>query len=86
MAFESTFKAIDNTLHHDEGCSTALDYVEQSSWILFLKYLNDLENTRELSAQLSGEEYTHIFAPEYRWNEWAMPLDEEGKYDRGKAV
>lgn len=86
MAFESTFKAIDNTLHHDEGCSTALDYVEQSSWILFLKYLNDLENTRELSAQLSGEEYTHIFAPEYRWNEWAMPLDKEGKYDRGKAL
>ena len=38
MAFESTFKAIDNTLRHDEGCATALDYVEQSSWILFLKY------------------------------------------------
>lgn len=35
MAFESSFKAIDNTLHHDDGCSTALDYVEQSSWVLF---------------------------------------------------
>lgn len=41
MAFESTFKAIDNTLHHDDGCSTALDYVEQSSWVLFLKYFDD---------------------------------------------
>ena len=42
MTFESSFKAIDNTLHHDDGCSTALDYVEQSSWVLFLKYFDDL--------------------------------------------
>ena len=49
MAFESSFKAIDNTLHHDDGCSTALDYVEQSSWVLFLKYLDDLELTRAVS-------------------------------------
>ncbi len=52
MAFESTFKAIDNTLHHDDGCSTALDYVEQSSWVLFLKYFDDLELTREQAAEL----------------------------------
>lgn len=55
MAFENIFKAIDNTLRHDEGCSTALDYVEQSSWVLFLKYFDDLEQTREMSAMLMGE-------------------------------
>lgn len=59
MAFESAFKAIDNTLRHDEGCSTALDYVEQSSWVLFLKYWDDLETTREISAMLQGNETLH---------------------------
>ena len=86
MAFESSFKAIDNTLHHDEGCSTALDYVEQSSWVLFLKYLDDLETTREQAAELEGNVYQRIIAGEYRWNEWAMPLDASGNYDRARAL
>ena len=86
MAFESTFKAIDNTLHHDDGCSTALDYVEQSSWVLFLKYFDDLENTREQAAELEEKTYERIIAGEYQWNEWAMPLDEKGNYDVKRAL
>ena len=42
--FEQVFKNIDNTLRTDDGCSTELDYAEQSSWILFLKWLDDYEN------------------------------------------
>lgn len=86
MAFESTFKAIDNTLRHDEGCATALDYVEQSSWILFLKYLDDLEQTREMSAMLIGETYTRIIDADYQWSAWAMPRTAEGEYDRNRAL
>ena len=86
MAFESAFKAIDNTLRHDEGCSTALDYVEQSSWVLFLKYFDDLELTREQAAELEDIEYTRIIADEYQWHKWAMPLDAEGNYDRATAL
>lgn len=86
MAFESSFKAIDNTLHHDDGCSTALDYVEQSSWVLFLKYLDDLEQTREQAAELEGKEYERIISGDYKWHEWAMPLDASGNYDRAKAL
>ena len=41
--FEQTFKNIDDTLWKDAGCSSELDYVEQTSWVLFLKYLDDLE-------------------------------------------
>jgi hypothetical protein len=37
--FENTFKNIDDILHKDAGCSSELDYVEQSSWVLFLKYI-----------------------------------------------
>lgn len=41
--FEQAFKNIDNILHTDSGSATELDYVEQTSWILFLKYLDDYE-------------------------------------------
>jgi len=86
MAFDTTFKAIDDTLRHDEGCSTAMDYVEQSSWVLFLKYFDDLENTREQEAELSGKTYERIISGEYQWNRWAMPLDAAGNYDRKAAM
>jgi len=42
--FEQTFKNIDDILHKDAGCSGELDYTEQTSWMLFLKYLDDLEH------------------------------------------
>lgn len=86
MAFETTFKAIDDTLRHDEGCSTAMDYVEQSSWVLFLKYFDDLENTREQEAELECKTYERIISGEYQWNRWAMPLDAAGNYDRKAAM
>ncbi len=44
--FEQTFKNIDDILHKDAGCSSELDYVEQTSWVLFLKYLDDLEKDK----------------------------------------
>lgn len=84
--FESAFKAIDNILRHDEGCSTALDYVEQSSWVLFLKYWDDLETRRETSAMLQGKTYERIIKDKFAWNSWAMPLGSDGKYDAKKAL
>ena len=71
MKFESAFRQIDDILWKDAGCSTALDYVEQSSWILFLKYLDDLEKTRELQAELAGEEYHHFIDEKHQWSSWA---------------
>lgn len=55
--FEQAFKNIDDILWKDAGCSSELDYVEQTSWILFLKYLDDLEITREKDALLAGKAY-----------------------------
>lgn len=84
--FEQAFKNIDNILHTDSGCGTELDYVEQTSWILFLKYLDDLEETKKTEAALAGRKYEHILAPEYRWNTWACPKSTDGKSDHGKAL
>jgi type I restriction enzyme M protein len=50
--FEQTFKNIDDILHKDAGCGSELDYVEQTSWVLFLKYLDDLEKDKATAAEL----------------------------------
>ena len=84
--FEQTFKNIDDILHKDAGCSSELDYVEQTSWILFLKYLDDFEKDKETAAQLSGKTYTGIIGPEYRWDVWAVPKGKDGKLDHHKAL
>lgn len=65
--FEQTFKNIDDILHKDAGCGSELDYVEQTSWVLFLKYLEDMEQDRETVAQLSGKTYQPIIAEPYKW-------------------
>jgi type I restriction enzyme M protein len=84
--FEQSFKNIDNILHTDSGCGTELDYVEQTSWILFLKYLDDLEETKRTEAALAGKKYEYILAPEYRWIAWACPKNKDGKLDHNKAL
>jgi type I restriction enzyme M protein len=84
--FEQSFKNIDNILHTDSGCGTELDYVEQTSWILFLKYLDDLEETKKKEAELAGHKYEYILAPEYHWNAWACPKNGDGKLDHNKAL
>ncbi|MFA6518575.1 MAG: N-6 DNA methylase [Candidatus Shapirobacteria bacterium] len=84
--FEQSFKNIDNILHTDSGCATELDYVEQTSWILFLKYLDDLEEDKKKSASLSGKNYDYILSPEFRWNSWACPKNSSNKLDLNKAL
>ncbi len=84
--FEQTFKNIDDVLWKDAGCSSELDYVEQTSWILFLKYLDDFEKDKKIAAELAGKSYTTIISPEYRWNVWAAPKDKEGNIDHHKAL
>ena len=84
--FEQAFKNIDDILHKDAGCSSELDYTEQTSWMLFLKYLDDLEAERVLEAQLMGEDYQYIIAPEYHWSRWAAPKDENGQFDHNNAL
>ncbi len=83
--FESTFKNVDDILHKDAGCGSELDYVEQSSWVLFLKYLDDLEVEREIKAKLSGKPYKSLFENEYQWRHWAVPKGANGKIDFDKT-
>ena len=84
--FEQTFKNVDDTLRKDAGCSSELDYIEQTSWILFLKYLDDLEKDRQTAAELKSKQYVNIIASEFRWGVWAAPKNGDGKIDFHMAL
>ena len=84
--FEQAFKNIDDVLWKEAGCSSELDYTEQSSWLLFLKYLDDLEEDKSTEAALEGKKYTHILDAPYRWESWAAPKGHDGKLDHNKAL
>ncbi len=82
--FEQTFKNIDDILWKEAGCQSELDYVEQTSWIIFLKYLDDLERERYTKAELMGNDYEFIIQKKFRWDVWAAPK-KQGTLDHQKA-
>ena len=84
--FEQVFKNLDDTLRKEAGCTTELDYTEQSSWLLFLKYLDGLEQDKAAEAALAGRPYTHILDEPYRWDAWAAPKGRDGKPDHQAAT
>lgn len=84
--FEQTFKNIDDILHKDAGCTSELDYTEQSSWLLFLKYLDALEADKATEAALEGKSYSFILHEPFRWEAWAAPKTADGKLDYNAAM
>lgn len=84
--FEQAFKNIDDILHKDAGASSELDYTEQTSWLLFLKYLDALEQDKAMEAELEGKYYLYILDPAYRWERWAAPKKADGSFDHDNAL
>lgn len=83
--FEQAFKNIDDALRKEAGCTTELDYTEQTSWLLFLKYLDGLEQDKAMEAALEGRKYAFILDEPYRWERWAAPKGQDGRLDHNKA-
>ncbi len=84
--FENAFRRIDDVLWKEAGCTTELDYTEQTSWLLFLKYLDGLEQDRADEAALSGKKYTPLLDAPYRWESWAAPKKPDGTLDHHRAL
>jgi len=83
--YENAFNNIDKALRAEEGTASELDYTEQTSWVLFLKYLDDLEAERVDLAELENRSYTPILDAAHTWKHWAAPkLD--GKFDHNAAM
>ena len=84
--FEQAFRNIDDVLRKEAGCTTELDYTEQTSWLLFLKYLDGLEQDRATEAELEGRAYTYLLDAPYRWEQWAAPRLPNGAIDHNRAA
>ena len=84
--YENAFNKIERDLRAEEGIANELDYVEQTSWVLFLNYLHDLEAERLDRAELDNEAYTPIVDNDFRWDLWAAPKTEQGEFNHNDAM
>jgi len=84
--FEQAFKNIDDILRKEAGCTTELDYTEQTSWLLFLKYLAGMEQDKAAEAALEGKKHSFILDKPYRWERWAAPKGKDGYLDHNAAL
>jgi type I restriction enzyme M protein len=84
--FEQMFKNIDDVLWKEAGCSSELDYTEQSSWMLFLKTLVEQEAERTKKAELLGKSYFNIIDEQHRWSKWAAPKRADGSFDHDTTL
>lgn len=67
----SIIKSARDIMRKDKGLNGDLDRLPQLTWIMFLKFLDDLERMREEEAKLSGEKFRPAIQPPYRWRDWA---------------
>lgn len=85
MSLQQKIDRITDILRRDDGISGAMHYTEQTSWILFLKFLDDYEMEKEEHAVLSGKPYEHVLDAKHRWDHWACPKMDGGKLDHRRA-
>ena len=71
----SIVKSARDTMRKDKGLNGDLDRLPMLTWIMFLKFLDDLEQVREYEADMRGDPYRSAIAPPYRWRDWAIQSD-----------
>ncbi|MDT3671794.1 MAG: class I SAM-dependent DNA methyltransferase [Aromatoleum sp.] len=62
-------------LRKDKGLNGDVDRLPLLTWVMFLKFLDDLETIHEEEAELDGKPYQPIIEPPYRWRDWAARED-----------
>src|SRR6266568_2529351 len=67
----SLIKSARDIMRKDKGLSTDLDRLPMLTWIMFLKFLDDMEQIEESKAKLRREKYRPAIEPPYRWRDWA---------------
>lgn len=72
-------------LWKEAGCTTELDYAEQTSWLRFLKHLGGLDQDRAMEAQLEGKKYAFILDEPHRWGSWAAPKVKDGRLEHNRV-
>lgn len=68
---KSEIKSACDILRRDDGTSGVTDYMEQLSWLLFLKIFEGIEDDLEELANIEGNKYSKIIDNQFRWSNWA---------------
>jgi type I restriction enzyme M protein len=71
----SLIKSARDIMRKDKGLSGDIDRLPMLTWVMFLKFLDDLENIYEQKAALAGKKYRPIIQTPYRWRDWAAKED-----------
>src|ERR1051326_2830043 len=71
----SIVKSSRDIMRKDRGLSGDLDRLPMLTWVMFLKFLDDLEQIREQKAALKGEKFRPSIQTPYRWRDWAAQED-----------
>src|SRR5438094_1043514 len=67
----SIVKSSRDIMRKDKGLNGDLDRLPMLTWIMFLKFLDDMEETRKEEANLGGKKFRQAIEPPYRWRDWA---------------
>ncbi|CAG0964373.1 putative type I restriction enzymeP M protein [Methanosarcinales archaeon] len=71
----SLIKSARDIMRKDKGLNGDLDRLPMLTWIMFLKFLDDMERMRETEEELAGRKYKTAIEPPYRWRDWAAKED-----------
>ena len=71
----SIIKSCRDIMRKDKGLNGDIDRLPMLTWIMFLKFLDDMEKIRETKADLREERYIPAIEPPYRWRDWAAKED-----------
>jgi type I restriction enzyme M protein len=71
----SIIKSARDIMRKDKGLSGDLDRLPMLTWIMFLKFLDDMEQVREQEAKIGKKRYRPAIEPPYRWRDWAAKED-----------
>jgi type I restriction enzyme M protein len=71
----SVIKSARDTMRKDKGLSGELDRLPMLTWVMFLKFLDDMEQVRETEAALERKKFVPAIEPPYRWRDWASNPD-----------
>src|SRR5438034_6888920 len=71
----SLIKSCRDIMRKDKGLNGDLDRLPMLTWVMFLKFLDDMETIREEEASLSGKKFRPAIEPPYRWRDWAAKAD-----------
>jgi type I restriction enzyme M protein len=68
-------KSARDIMRKDKGLNGDLDRLPMLTWVMFLKFLDDLEIQRQDEAHLAGKKFKPAIEPPYRWRDWAAKSD-----------